>query len=56
MPKHDRSAQMVFRAAPQLREVLEQAAVEEDRELSGQIRKILVDWAADRLMSRALAA
>jgi hypothetical protein len=48
-------ATLNLRVSPILRSVLEEAAAQDSRDLSGQVRKILVDWAGNRIASHTEA-
>ena len=52
MSRIKRDDQIVIRVAKPLRAELESAAQEDGRELSNQIRKILIDFATRRVIDR----
>jgi hypothetical protein len=53
MKKYD--DQITLKLAAPLRAVLEDAAAEDGRPLSSQIRKVLTDWSTAHVVSRASA-
>lgn len=56
MPRTICEEQVAIRMSGLLRAELEAAAAEDGRPLAAQIRKVLVEWAAERVTSRGRIA
>jgi hypothetical protein len=52
MSKNDRSVRINFRVSPALYQIVQEAAAQDSRDLSGQLRKIVLDWAEPRIAAR----